>query len=546
MKGPIVLLILDGWGIADDGPGNAITQAQLTTIPKLWNLYPHTKLAASGEAVGLPSGEDGNTETGHINIGAGRIVYQDFPRINMSIEDGSFFGNEVFLDALHHAVINQSNLHIMGLVSDSAVHASLKHLYALLALIKNYQHRPKGVYLHLFTDGRDSRPDAGIRFVADVEAMLTRAEVGHVATIMGRYYAMDRDRRWERTERAYQALTEQIPNTAKSSHDAIANSYAKNVTDEFVEPTVILDGNGKPYPRIGNGDAVIFYNFRIDRPRQLTRAFVLPNFESSGAITSFDPYTEKYYHKHIIEENPNIKPFHRTTVLANLYFVTMTEYEKNFPCHVAYPLQTVNMPLGRVMANADIRQLRIAETEKERFVTYYFNGMRDNPFLGEDWLIVPSAKVPTYDLKPEMSAAEITEKCIAMLMSDTYVFFVVNFANADIVAHTGNIHATIKACQTVDTCVGKIVQQVLMKEGTCFITADHGNAEELLGPHDEVDTEHSSNYVPFIIVNQKFHSHPLILPSGKLADIAPTILSCCKMQIPTEMTGVNLFQNIRI
>ncbi|MBI2404898.1 2,3-bisphosphoglycerate-independent phosphoglycerate mutase [Candidatus Gottesmanbacteria bacterium] len=543
MPKPVVLIVLDGWGIAPPGPGNAISLAKLIHIPRYWVSYPHTELVASGEAVGLPAGEDGNTETGHINIGAGRIVYQDLPRINMAIADGSFYKNEAFIGALRYATSHRSNLHIMGLIGDGGVHSNREHLYALLELIKR-QGCDCGVYLHLFTDGRDSPPNAASRFLAEAEEKLAHIGVGKVATIMGRYYAMDRDGRWERTQKAYEALTQVPPLTAPSAKAAVTQAYAAKKTDEFIEPTAILDPTGKPYPRIANHDAVIFFNFRIDRPRQLTHAFVLADFETRGGTISFDPYAVKYYHKHIIEIDSRTKPFTRSVVLPNLFFVTMTEYERNLPCTIAFPPQVVKMPLGRVFADNNLRQLRLAETEKERFVTYYFNGMREDPFFGEDHLIVPSPKVATYDLKPEMSALELTEKLLDRLSIAVYSFMVINFANPDMVAHTGNIASAIRACEVTDSCVGRIVPEVLAREGTCIVTGDHGNVEEMLGPNGEMDTEHSTFPVPFIMIDHIFDNYPQTLPSGKLADIAPTILAHRHMQIPTEMTGNNLLIDV--
>ncbi len=541
---PLVLIILDGWGLAPPGPGNAQSLAKLTHIPRYWISYPHTELSAAGEAVGLPAAEAGNTETGHINIGAGRIVYQDLPRINMSIADGSFFKNEAFLGAVQYAITHNSNLHIMGLIGAGGVHSNHEHLYALLDMLKQQKGNGNGqccrVFLHLFTDGRDSPPNAAPRYIAEVEDKCAQTGVGVIATIMGRYYAMDRDGRWERTEKAYQALTEIPPLTAPSAKAAIEQAYAAQKTDEFIEPTVILDKSGKPYPRIANHDSVIFFNFRIDRPRQLTRAFVLPDFETRGAVTSFDPYAVKYYHKHTVEMESRLQPFKRNIVLPNLFFVTMTEYERNLPCTIAFPPQIITMPIGRIFADANQRQLRMAETEKERFVTYYFNGMREDPFPGEDRIIAPSPKVASYDLKPEMSAVELTERFLDRLAIGVYSFIVMNFANADMVGHTGNIMAATRACETIDSCIGKIVPAVLAQNGTCIITADHGKVEEMLDTNGNMLTEHTTHHVPFIIIDHAFDNYPTALPKGKLGDIAPTILAFRKMQIPGEMTGNNL------
>jgi len=545
MQKPIVLLVLDGWGLAPPGPGNAISQAKLHHIPYYWNNYPHTQLSASGVNVGLPAGEDGNTETGHINIGAGRVVYQDLPRINMSISDGSFFKNSALIGALSHARKHQSAIHVMGLLSDSGVHASREHLYAILEFLKQNQCEAP-VYLHLFTDGRDSPPKSAIRFIKELEQKIYEIGIGKVATICGRYYAMDRDHRWDRTEKAYKALTEQIPHRASSAEHAIQAGYDAQVTDEFIEPTIILDPSGNPYSRVSAHDSVIFYNYRIDRPRQLTRAFVLSDFETNVKEIGFDPYSVKYHHKHIVEQQVIDKPFTRSVVLPDLFFVTMTDYERNLPCVVAFPLETVSNPLGRVLSDVGVRQLRVSETEKERFVGYYFNGMREDPYRGEDRLIVPSPKVATYDLQPHMSAIEMTNRVIDRLTSDVYTFVLVNFANPDMVGHTGNIPAAISACETTDICVGKIVELTLALGGTCFITADHGNVEEMLSSSSEIDTEHSTFPVPFMIIDAKYANKAIHIPEGKLGDIAPTILAHLRIPISTEMTGTNLLADIEV
>lgn len=541
---PLVLIILDGWGIAPPGPGNAITLAKLEHIPRLWNSYPHTELTASGEAVGLPPNEDGNTETGHLNIGAGRVVYQDLPRINMAVTDGSFFKNDAFIAAIRFAVQHNSRLHIMGLLTDSGVHANREHLYAILQMVCR-EHKELPTYLHLFTDGRDSPPQSSRQFIAEVEDMCRRTCNSQIATIIGRYYAMDRDLRWDRTEKAYSALTATPAKTAPSAKAAVEEAYGAHITDEFIEPTGIVDANGKLLPRIGDNDAVIFYNYRIDRPRQLTRAFVLPNFETQALPQAFDPYAVKYYHKHVVEEDRH-KPFDRKVVLSNLFFVTMTEYERHLPVTVAFPPQQVQNPLGKVFSIANIRQLRVAETEKERFVGYYFNGMREEPYLGEDRMIIPSPKVTTYDLKPEMSAYELTDKLLDRINLSVYSFIVVNFANPDMVAHTGNISATIRACEATDGCVGRIVGEVLARSGACVITGDHGNVEEMLGIDGSMDTEHSQYPVPLIVIDRVFDGYANMLPKGKLADIAPTILSHLGLPVPSEMTGKNLLVDMPV
>lgn len=539
---PIVLVILDGWGVAPDGPGNAISQSHLKEIPRLWNSYPHTTLAASGKSVGLPDNEPGNTETGHINIGAGRIVYQDLLRIDAAIENGAFFRNEAFIGATRHATKHHSNIHVIGLFSDVGVHSSTKHLCALMDFFKRQQSGP--VYLHLFTDGRDSPPQSAKKFFEQAHTLCESFPFVKIATIMGRYYGMDRDRRWDRTEQAYKALTEGSQYTAKNPIEAIEYSYKRNETDEFIKPTVILDPVGNPYARIQDDDAIIFYNYRIDRPRQLTRAFVLSDFEKHVSDFSFDPYSVKYYKKHVVSLPATTSPFIRSKVLHNLFFVTMTEYERDIPCVVAFPPQIVNNSLGETIANNEIRQLRISESEKERFVTYYFNCMREERFAGEDRLIIPSPKVATYDLLPQMSAGDVTDRLLDRLSLGVYGFIVVNYANPDMVAHTGNIQASIQACEYTDMCVGKIVASVLSKNGTCLITADHGNVEEMLTQTGGIDTEHSRYPVPFIIVNRQYTGKYTLLPTGKLGDIAPTILHLLDMSIPEDMTGTNILKDL--
>jgi 2,3-bisphosphoglycerate-independent phosphoglycerate mutase len=539
---PVLLIVLDGWGIAPPGPGNALSLAKLTNMPRIRATFPHTQLVASGDGVGLPPGEDGNTETGHLNLGAGRVVYQDLPRINMSVADGSFSKNDAFLGAFQYATNHKSNVHIMGLLGDGMVHSSRDHLYALLELAHTLNCH-ENVYLHIFTDGRDSSPNAGSRFMAELVEKCKTLGVGAVASVMGRYYAMDRDRRWERTEKAYSTLTENTGKTAKNPVEAIEAGYKAGISDEFIEPTIITDDQGQPLPRIQSNDSVIFFNFRIDRPRQLTKAIILPDFETH-TTSSFDPYAVQYYHKHVVEEDSRLKPFTRKTVLQDLFFVTMTEYERNLPVSVAYPPVSIKSPLGRVISDVGLRQLRMSETEKERFVTYYFNGMREEPFAGEDHLIIPSAKVPTYDQKPEMSAREITEKLLDRLSLGIYSFTLVNFANPDMVGHTGNITAAINAVEVTDECIGKVASYVLANDMTMLITADHGNVEEMLGPDGEMDTEHSTYPVPLYIVDKRYEGQPMTLPMGKLGDVATSILAIMDIEVPPVMTGKNLLADL--
>mgnify|MGYP001573900051 FL=1 len=501
----------------------------------MWSAYTHTQLIAHGESVGLPKSEPGNTETGHLNLGAGRIVYQDLPRINMAIADGTFFQDPELMAAITHAKSNNSRVHIMGLVGGGGVHSDISHLFALVRLCKEQQ-VPK-LYLHIFTDGRDSPPTAALTYISQVKQIIQREGIGEIASVMGRYFAMDRDFRWDRTAKAYFCLTAGVGKKAASIDEAITQSYSANKTDEFIEPTVII-----PDGIIKSSDAAIFYNFRIDRPRQLTKAFVLPNFEETANHVGFDPYAVKYTQKHTTDVSGKPPPFARGPQMTNLYFVTMTEYEEHLPTHVAFPPQVIDMPLGRVVSPNQLRQLRLCESEKERFVTYYFNGQREEIFPSEDRLIVPSPKVPTYDKKPEMSALEVTQAAVEKIQSQTYDVIILNYANADMVGHTGNFKATLKACETVDECIGSLSKAVLAVGGVLIITADHGNAEEMINrTTGGVDTEHNSNPVPIIIVGDAFRTANQI-PQGILADVSPTILGLLKIPAPSQMTGRNLLR----
>ncbi len=540
----VLLVVLDGYGKAPPGPGNAVYLANPQNVNSYLYAYPNTTLKASGEAVGLPSGEAGNTEVGHINLGAGRVVYQDLPRINMTIADGTFYKNRVFIDALDHLKKTSGNLHLLGLVGEGGVHSSVEHLYALLYLAK--ESGLKNAFIHVITDGRDSPPKAGTETIKRLQEKLTQVKIGKIASVMGRYFAMDRDHRWERTEKAYLCLTKGQAFQSKSALEAVDNAYKQGVTDEFVEPTVVAEA-GKPVGLIKPGDSIIFFNYRIDRPRQLTKAFVLDDFEKEANKSwSFDPYSDKYYKSHLyVEEKPN-PPFARGEKIKDLFFVTMTEYEKKLPAKVAFPPITVEMPLGRVLSEAGVSQLRMSESEKERFVTFYFNGQRDVPFTYEDRLIVPSPKVPTYDLKPEMSAYELTDVLISKIREKKYPFILINFANPDMVGHTGNIQATILAIKAVDTCLGRVVQEATNNDYTTLITADHGNAEQKVDPGSgEISTEHTSSQVPFIIISKEYQGKYVKLQSGILADVAPTVLALMDIGKPETMTGRNLLEEIR-
>ena len=539
MNKPVVLIILDGWGISSPGPGNAITLAKKPNFDKFWSVYPHTQLLASGEAVGLPKGENGNSETGHINLGAGQIVFQDLPRIDMSVADGSFFSIKALNEAIEHVQKNESNLHLIGLIGAGGVHSSIGHLLALIRLAK--ERNISRLFLHLFTDGRDSPPTAAQNYLKQTTKLLEKTGLGKIATLCGRYYALDRDNRWERTKKAYDLLTLGRGKAARSPFEAINDSYNSGKTDEFIEP-ILLDKEGL----INDHDAVIFFNFRIDRPRQLTKAFVLPDFEQLKIKkASFDPYAERYgYHIYEVPGSPST--FKREKILNDLFFVTMTEYERGLPVSVAFPPEPVKIPLARIFSENNLRQFHLSESEKFPHVTTFFDGGRNNPFPGEDWLEIPSPKVATYDQKPEMSAKSLTDTLEKKLTDNIYDFIIVNYANADMLGHTGVIPATVKACEFVDSCLGKIVNHVLNLGGCCLITADHGNAEEMINPATgEIDTEHSNNPVPLIIVDRQLMAINKSIPVGILADVAPTILGIMDIQKPETITGKNLLNHER-
>lgn len=541
----VVLVILDGWGIAQDSPGNSITKAMTPNIEKLLRKYPHGVLEASGQAVGLPRGEPGNTETGHLNLGAGRIVFQDLERINMSIAEGSFFTNPAFIGAINHAKEHNSNLHMMGLIGAGGVHSNIQHLFALIRLARKENF--KNVYLHLFTDGRDSPMMAAKTYISQLKKVINQEEVGEIASVMGRYWAMDRDERWERTERAYKALTEGVGIKHSSIDKAIDESYHKGITDEFIEP-VLISKNEEPIALIRENDSIIFFNYRVDRPRQISKAFVFDNF-SDVSNFDFDPHLVDYEKRHTQSENKaRSEPFIRGSKLANLYFCTMTEYGKpitNAGAVPAFPPMPVSMTLGETISKNKLRQLRITESEKERFVTYYFSGQAEVPFEGEDRIIIPSPSVATYDLQPEMSADTITNTLINEIKKDEYSLIVVNFPNADMVGHTGNIGPAVRAIETLDSMISKIYDYVRYSKGTMIITADHGNAEEMINlSTGAINTEHSSNPVPYIIINEQLEDKGVLISDGILADIAPTILYILGLAIPENMTGTNLVDSI--
>lgn len=531
---PVVLLILDGWGIGPNNAGNAIARANTPNMDKYWASFPHTQLAASGEAVGLPHGEDGNTETGHLNIGAGSIIYQDLPRINMAIADGSFNTNQAFLNAVAHVKQHNSTLHIMGLIGAGGVHSNIEHLYALLNFCKSQ--KVSQVYIHGFTDGRDSPPTSGINYVQQIMDNCKKIGLGQLATLMGRYYAMDRDKRWERINKAYDALTTGSDNCTVDPIGAMKQQYDQNITDEFIEPISICNQDGS-HRTVNDNDAAIFFNYRIDRPRELTRAFVMPDFEEGVSDESFDPYAIKCEQSHL-KQSSGGSTFQRQKVVNNLYFVTMTRYEEGLPVDIAFPPQSIKNPICNVLATHGISQLRMSETEKEKFVTYYMNGQTDDMYPGEDRVILPSKGAKSYDEIPEMSAYEITAEMVSRIKEEKYDVIICNFANADMVAHTGNLEASIKACEVIDDVVGQITREVFHRGGVVMITADHGNAEELISnTTGEKDTEHSIYPVPLMIIGKQYLNKPIMLPTGILADVAPTMLKIMGIPKPESMTG---------
>lgn len=507
---PMILMILDGWGVAPPGPGNAITLAKTPNMNKLWVSNPHGYLHASGSAVGLPHGTQGNSEVGHINIGAGKVVYQELPRIDTAITNKTFYQNEVLLRAISFAAKNNGKVHVMGIVSTGRVHGSLEHLFALVKTCKDQFLQPDQLLIHAFTDGRDTSPRSSKTYIEELQAEMERQKIGRFASICGRYYAMDRDERWDRTQLAYDLISKGVGEKTTNIYDAVDKSYARGETDEFIKPFVITDQTGTPIGTVNSGDSIIFSNFRPDRAIQLTKAFVLPNF--NGFARQFIP---------------------------NIEFVGMSEYEKNLPIDIAFPPEDISMPIGRVISDQGMRQLRIAESEKFPHVTYFINGGREEKFPGEDRIEIPSPRVATYDLKPEMSAYEVTDELLKRIKMDIYDFIIMNYANGDMVSHTGSVEASVKAVEILDECVGKVISTAAGKGGAVVITADHGNVEELINLHTgEIDTEHSTNPVPFIFVTERVN--PRELQFGILADIAPTILAALEIPKPSAMTGRNL------
>lgn len=507
-KKPVMLMILDGFGINEKVEGNAIRAAYKPNYDRLFEEFPHTQLSASGMDVGLPRGQMGNSEVGHLNIGAGRIIYQELTRITKAIEDGDFFDNEALNYAIDKALENNTSLHLLGLLSDGGVHSHIEHLKALLKLAKD--RGLKNVYVHAFMDGRDTPPTSGKDYVIDLENYLNEINNGKIATISGRYYAMDRDKRWDRVQLAYEAMVLSKGDYANSAVEAMEKSYADNKTDEFVVPTIILE-NGKPLANIKSGDSVIFFNFRPDRAREITRALNDRVFEG----------------------------FQRETL--DLTYVCFTQYDKTIEnVKIAYTPQSYNNTLGEYISRIGKKQLRIAETEKYAHVTFFFNGGVEAPNPGEDRALIDSPKVATYDLKPEMSAYEVTDEVLKRLDTDEYDMIILNYANPDMVGHTGVFEAAKAAIETVDICLGKVVDKVLEKDGTVFITADHGNAEQMIDySTGEPMTAHTCGQVPFLYISKDAKE---LREGGILADIAPTMLEVMGVKVPEEMTGKTLIK----
>jgi 2,3-bisphosphoglycerate-independent phosphoglycerate mutase len=513
-KRPTMLAILDGWGLSNEkGPGNAVLHADTPSLDRLFSEYPHTSLLSSGLSVGLPEGQMGNSEVGHTNIGAGRIVYQSFTEISKSIEDGSFFENAVLLSAINSANKDNHALHIIGLLGPGGVHSHDEHLLALLKLAN--LHDLKRVYIHACLDGRDTPPKSALGYMRNLQNQIDEIGTGEVATVSGRYYAMDRDKRWDRIQTAYDTLTLGTGMSSQSPIEAIESAYTRGESDEFVKPTNIYKEGSSPIT-IQSGDSVIFSNFRPDRARELTRAFVDKDFDG----------------------------FNRTVVLRDLKFVTMTEYDALMPnVEVAFPPEQLTNTLGAYISSLGLKQLRIAETEKYAHVTFFFNGGEEAPNPGEERVLVASPKIATYDLKPEMSAYEVTDKVLSAIDEDKFDLIILNFANCDMVGHTGIIDAAVKAVETVDRCIGKITSAILDVGGQMLITADHGNAESMLAVDGGVMTAHSSNPVPLILVRDDADSLKL-RDGGILADIAPTLLDMMELEIPKQMTGHSLLGKI--
>lgn len=521
---PIVLVIMDGWGINTELEGNAIANARTPNIGDYKANYPCIALQASGISVGLAWGEPGNSEVGHMTIGSGMILYQNLPRINLAIQNGTFFSNQVLIQAFDQAKRKGTAVHLLGLVSNGGVHSHIDHLYALIEMAAS-----RGVdklFIQAITDGRDTLPQAGAEFIQSLQERLSDSRVGKIASIGGRNWAMDRNNNWDRIEKGYKAMLGTAPEKSKDALEVIKFAYQKKLSDEYIEPTTIVDEQGKPVGPIQEGDTVIFFNYREDRARQITKAFVIDNFDG----------------------------FNRGNKIPNLDFITMVEYENNLPAQVTFPPQKITTSLGKILSENGKTQMHIAETEKYAHVTYFFNGGKEEAYPGEDRVLVPSPQVSSYELSPEMSAAGINEKLIEGIRSQKYDFILVNYANADMLGHTGNLEIAVKAVQTVDHCLGEVVKEVIALGGALLITADHGNAEVMLDPKTgEKVTEHTSNPVPCFFItpdNRKERNENQIMRhqsmvDGMLVDLAPTILDLMGITAPQEMVGNSLLNVLK-
>ncbi|MDT8858714.1 2,3-bisphosphoglycerate-independent phosphoglycerate mutase [Alkalihalobacillus sp. MEB130] len=508
-KKPVALIILDGFAMRDEVKGNAVAQAKKPNFDRYWNQYPHATLEAQGEAVGLPEGQMGNSEVGHLNIGAGRIVYQSLTRVNLSIREGEFFENETFHAAMNHVKEKNSALHVYGLLSDGGIHSHIEHLYALLELAK--RENVEKVYIHGFLDGRDVGPTSAEVYIRALQSKIEDLGVGEIASIHGRYYAMDRDRRWERVEKSYRAMVYGEGPAYTNPIDVVTDNYKNEIHDEFVIPSVITKEDGTPVGTVGDDDAVIFFNFRPDRAIQMSQVFTNEDFRG------FD--------------RGDMHP-------RNLHYVCLTKFSETVDGFVAFKPTNLDNTLGEVLSQQNFKQLRIAETEKYPHVTFFFSGGREEPFPGEERILIDSPKVATYDLQPEMSAYEVTDALLADIEADKHDAIILNFANPDMVGHSGMLEPTIKAVEVVDECLGKVVDAIIAKGGAAVITADHGNADEVITLEDTPMTAHTTNRVPVIVTENGIQLHQ----DGKLADLAPTVLSLLGGEQPKEMTGVSLIK----
>ncbi|GAB4407404.1 MAG: 2,3-bisphosphoglycerate-independent phosphoglycerate mutase [Bacteroidia bacterium] len=515
-KNRTILIIMDGWGITEDPAVSAITAAHTPFYDRAMVQYPHTRLEASGLAVGLPEGQMGNSEVGHMNIGAGRVVYQDLVRINIEIETGNFGHNDTYRKLLHYCHENRKPLHLLGLLSDGGVHSSIHHLKGIIRQLAQAPEGPTAVYIHVFTDGRDTSPNGGIDYVADLEATLRETGTGQIASVVGRYFAMDRDKRWLRVKKAYDLLVHGQGTAYTSAAAAIQASYDQGVTDEFIEPAVIVGEDGVPVATLQPGDAVLFYNFRTDRGRQLTHVLTQQDMPEEGMAT------------------------------LPLHYVTMSRYDERFQgVEVIYEKDPIANGMGEYLASLGKTQIRIAETEKYPHVTFFFNGGREESLPGEQYLLCPSPKVPTYDLQPEMSAADIRDKIIPELEREAVDFVCLNFANPDMVGHTGVFEAAVKACEVVDACTQAVVEAATAHGYIVLVTADHGNADRMRNPDGSAHTAHTTALVPLFLVDPqgRFTLKP---ETGKLGDLAPTLLYLMGLEIPAEMTGHVLAERIAV